>query len=117
MHQTAPACKQENFLSFLKQVVKHYPGKTIAMVVDNARIHRAKAIKDFLKEEDRVVLIPLPPYSPNLNPIEKLWKWLKQTVIANQFHPTRSSIEESMNQFLEEISRMPKLVLSRLGIH
>jgi transposase len=117
VHQTAPACKQENFLSFLKQVVKHYPSKTIAMVVDNARIHRAKGIKDFLKEEDRVVLIPLPPYSPNLNPIEKLWKWLKQTVIANQFHPTRSSIEESMNQFLEEISRMPKLVLSRLGIH
>lgn len=87
------------------------------MVVDNARIHCAALIKNFLKEEARLVLIPLPPYSPNLNPIEKLWKWLKQTVIANQFHPTRSSIEKAMNQFLEEITQAPEQVLSRLGIH
>ena len=49
VYQTANSCKQENFLSFLKQVLKRYPGKTIAMVVDNARIHRAKAVKDFPK--------------------------------------------------------------------
>jgi transposase len=72
VHQTANPCKQEKFLSFLKQVLKHDPNQTITMVVDNARIHRSELIKNFLKEEDRLVFIPLPPYSPNLNPIGRL---------------------------------------------
>ncbi|WP_412674814.1 transposase, partial [Aneurinibacillus thermoaerophilus] len=34
----------------------------------------------------------LPPYSPNLNPIEKLWRWLKDSVISNVFHKNQSEI-------------------------
>jgi transposase len=69
--QLIPVNKRK-FFPFLKQVLKHYPNQTIAMVVDNARIHRSELIKYFLKEEDRLVFIPLPPYSPNLNPIGRL---------------------------------------------
>ncbi|WP_245191323.1 transposase [Aneurinibacillus aneurinilyticus] len=32
------------------------------------------------------------PYSPNLNPVERIWKWLKEVVIANRFHPTQALI-------------------------
>jgi transposase len=116
VHQTSSSCKQEDFLSFLQLVTNHYKEKLIAMVVDNAKIHRSQLIQDFLDKNERIMLIYLPPYSPNLNPIERLWRWLKETVISNRFHPTRSSIEETMNSFLTEISKSPNDVLRRLGI-
>jgi len=88
------------------------------MVTDNARIHRSQLVKDFLKEHrNALMLVHLPPYSPNLNPIERLWKWLKEKVIANKFHPTKASIEEAVKDFLLEIADTPAAVLQRLGIH
>ncbi|MBB5325717.1 transposase [Anoxybacillus tepidamans] len=45
-------------------------------------------------------MIFLPPYSPQLNPIEHLWKWLKESVIANRFHKDVQAIEQSVNSFL-----------------
>ena len=56
------------------------------MILDNARNHHAKLIQPFLEEnKGRLELVFLPPYSPNLNLIEGLWKWLKETVINNVF--------------------------------
>lgn len=64
----------EVFLGFLKKIRSLYPGKKVVMILDNARIHHANLLKDFL-EENRKYLEPvyLPPYSPNLNKIEELW--------------------------------------------
>jgi transposase len=72
----------EVFLSFLKDVLKKYPKGKIALVLDNARIHHAKLIQPFLEEnKNRLELHFLPPYSPNLNCIEKFWGWLKKSCI------------------------------------
>jgi transposase len=72
VHQTSSFCKQEDFLSFLQLVANHYKEQLIVMVVDNANIHRSQLIQDFLAKNERVMLIDLPLYSPNLNPIERL---------------------------------------------
>ncbi|WP_172798698.1 transposase [Anoxybacillus sp. B7M1] len=56
-----------------------------------------------------------PSNSPQLNPIERLWKWLKESVIANRFHKDLYAIEQSMNSFLEYIEHHHKEVLQRLG--
>ncbi|MCM3735190.1 IS630 family transposase [Bacillus cytotoxicus] len=118
VHQTASSCKQEDFLSFLSYVLKQYEDKFVVMVTDNARIHKSKLVQDFLHEQkERLMLVYLPPYSPNLNPIERLWKWLKQQVIANRFHPTQASIKESVQDFLSDIAITPQAVLRRLGLH
>ncbi|MBN6188280.1 transposase [Aneurinibacillus sp. BA2021] len=74
------------------------------MVLDNARIHRAKLIQPLLEENrNRLFFIFLPPYSPNLNPIERLWKWLKESVIVNRFHKNKKEIEKSVQTFLESV--------------
>ncbi|GGB51827.1 hypothetical protein GCM10011409_31750 [Lentibacillus populi] len=66
------------FLNFLKDILKHYPSGKIVMILDNARIHHAKLLRPFLEEnKDRLELVYLPPYSPQLNLVEGLWKWLK----------------------------------------
>ncbi len=70
------------FLKFLQQIVDHYPKDRIVLILDNARIHHAKLIQPFLADHrDTLTLMFLPPYSPQLNPIDGLWGWMKCTVI------------------------------------
>lgn len=103
------------FLGFLKNLLsRNSTGKTV-VILDNARIHHAKLLQEFLKEnEDHLELMFLPPYSPNLNLIEGLWKWLKEKVIYNVFYKTAPEIRKNVNAFLENISADPNAVLQRL---
>jgi hypothetical protein len=65
----------ETFLAFLQMVMDSYPTGKIVMVLDNARIHHAKILQPFLEENKaRLELVFLPPYSPELNLVEGLWK-------------------------------------------
>jgi len=102
------------FLNFLKKIVEKYSGKII-MILDNARIHHAKLLQGFLDENrDRLTLIFLPPYSPNLNMIEELWGWLKNSVINNAFFKTLGEIKVAVRSFLEWVNRYPALAVDRL---
>jgi transposase len=105
----------EVFLSFLKNILKRYPEGNCVMVLDNARIHHAKLLKPFLEEhKDRLQLMFLPPYSPNLNMIEGLWKWLKEAVIYNVFYNSLSQIRENVHAFLDQINLDPFTIVDRL---
>ncbi|MGG3019998.1 transposase, partial [Geobacillus stearothermophilus] len=69
----AVAANATTFLDFLKILKSRYPDQLIVLVLDNARIHHAKMVRDFLRQEgESFHLIFLPPYSPQLNPIERL---------------------------------------------
>ena len=60
----------------LAKVAKEYAGKTIHIALDNARYQKCDAVKN-LAASLGIELIYIPPYSPNLNPIERLWKFVK----------------------------------------
>ncbi len=63
------------FLRFLERTLREYPTGKIVMVLDNALIHHAKLIQSFLEENARrLALIFLPPYRPQLNLMEGVWK-------------------------------------------
>ena len=113
--KTCEEVAKKVFLKFLENLLsKNTNGKTV-VVLDNARIHHAKVLQPFLKEnEDRLQLMFLPPYSPNLNLIEGLWKWLKEKVIYNVFYKTVSEIRKNVNAFLETISAEPEAIIERL---
>lgn len=69
-----------------------YPSQTIVMVMDNASFHHSYALQAALSlYEDRVIVLWVPPYSPDLNPIERFWKHLKANACANYLY---SSIEQ-----------------------
>ena len=84
------------------------------MILDNAKIHHAKLLEDFLEENPRLQLVFLPPYSPNLNKIEELWGWLKDSVINNVFFHTREEIREAVRGFVDWINTVPAMVIDRL---
>jgi len=104
----------EVFLNFLKKIVVKYSGK-IAMILDNARIHHAKLLNEFLYENKKTLsLVFLPPYSPNLNMIEELWGWLKNSVINNEFFRNLYEIKAAVHKFLIWVNLRPLVVINRL---
>ena len=105
------------FLSFLENILEKYPSGKIVMILDNARIHHAKLIQPFLEEnEDRLNLVFLPAYSPELNLIEGLWKWLKVAVIYNVFYKHTYQLKKAVEKFVEYINLIPQEVIDRLCI-
>jgi transposase len=64
-----------------------YPTQTVVLVMDNASWHHSTAVQAALSVfEQRVMVLWLPPYSPDLNPIERFWKHLKATACANYLY-------------------------------
>lgn len=106
----------EVFRTFLQNILIKYPVGIIVMILDNARIHHAKLLNDFLIANPRLHLKFLPPYSPNLNKIEELWRWLKDSVINNVFFHTREEIQKAVNSFIAWVNTVPFTVIDRLCI-
>ena len=71
--------RKENVISFLKLVRKRNPVGKIVMILDNFKPHHSPETLEFA-ENNNISLIHLPPYSPDLNPIEFIWKSVKRDV-------------------------------------
>ena len=75
---TEKNCNKDIIVEFIVKLRKQYPNaKRIYMILDNAKYNRAKTVTKQAKESG-VILIYLPPYCPNLNLIERLWKFLRK---------------------------------------
>jgi transposase len=113
--QQAADLTAQTFQGFLEELFARYPGRRLVLICDNAKIHHAKLLAPFWEaHRDRVTVWYLPAYSPNLNVTERLWKWLKETVIVNAFHPDVAAIAASVQQFLDYLPTVPEDVRSRL---
>jgi transposase len=83
---------------------KNPSGELIQLIMDNAAYNRSSRVKE-LAAELGIALIYLPPYSPNLNPIERLWKFFKKKVLYNKYYETRSEFECACTNFFRYIRK------------
>lgn len=74
----------------------------IIVICDHARYYKAKAVSAYL-ENSRIELVSLPPYCPNLNLIERLWKFLKRQVLHNQYYETFERFKGACKDFFAEL--------------
>jgi transposase len=90
------ACNSEEIIAFFEWLFTDiYPTQTLILVMDNASWHRSYAVQAALSLfEDRVLILWLPAYSPDMNPIERFWKHLKANACANYLY---SSIEQLLD--------------------
>lgn len=91
----------QTMIALLNQILDKQQQGKIYIVLDNARYYHSQIVKDFLKEQPRVILEFIPPYSPNLNIIERLWKILKKKVVYNKFYLKFKDFREKVIEFLE----------------
>lgn len=90
----------ETFQQFLQVVLNRYAGQRIYLILDNAKIHHAKALAPFLADHSELHLVFLPPYFPNPNNVERLGKWLREKGILNTYFPNLGAIKEAVGRFL-----------------
>lgn len=91
-------------IGFLRRIEENYPQKTkIHLFCDNARYYRNKNVTKHLKSS-KIQLHFLPPYSPNLNPIERLWKWMKERVIYNTYYSEFEDFKSAVFGFFAVLS-------------
>lgn len=95
----------DTFIYFLSWLLKESTiDKKIILILDNATSHKSKKVKEYVAEhEDRIELLYLPPYSPDLNPIERVWKDLRYQVTHNVFCKTLDDLEKAVASYLKRL--------------
>ena len=95
----------QSFHNFMEKllVVGSTAGRKMVLITDNAKYHHAKLHREWREEHaNRFVLYFLPPYSPDLNPVERVWKLIRRICLHNRYFHTLKEIEEVVeNQFLQ----------------
>ena len=101
----------ESYINFLKQITTHY--SRVILVEDGAPYHRSAVVKEFaekMKTQNRLHIYRLPSYSPDYNPIEKLWKNTKRDATHCKFFPTfedlRFSVVKAFKKYMEDATKV-----------
>jgi len=94
----------DTFIYYLKWLLKVLKTKKkIILVLDNASSHKSHKVKQFVSKcKKRLELLFLPPYSPDLNPIERVWKNLRYYVTHNIYFESLESLENAILSYLKE---------------
>ena len=88
----APRGHAGAFIAFLHQLHQSFPDQLLVLILDNCSIHRSKKVKAFVAKTPWLELQPLAPYSPEYNPIERFWHWLKRKVYGCKSYKTIDEI-------------------------
>ena len=96
----------EATISFFQKVEAAYSEKKkVHIFCDNAGYYKNKTVREYL-QKSKIELHFLPPYSPNLNPIERLWKWMKERVIYNTYYREFEEFKVAVFGFFATISNL-----------
>jgi hypothetical protein len=103
-----PWVDTETMSVFLRHTARRFRGDLCVMVLDGAGWHRANA----LSIPDSLRLIPLPAYSPELNPVEHLWDYLRDYSFGNATFASLDEVEKALCRGLKMLHQQPQLVHS-----
>ena len=116
-YQFAPVFNGHTFHLFLKLLVRRYRGRKVFMVLDNGPWHWLdEPGRQWLHENrHRIELHRLPPYSPELNPIEGVWKTTRRRATHNRFYATVAERDAGLTAAFEAFRRRPALIAGQVA--
>ena len=104
----------QSTIKLFEKIEKYYDqASTITIICDNARYYKSKLVQEYLKTS-KIDLKFLPPYSPNLNLIERFWKFFHKKVTYNQYYEKFSDFRRAVNDFFDSIPSFYKELTSLL---
>lgn len=95
-----PYCNTSCMNVFLAELSKTYPGDYIVLVADGARWHSSSG----LVIPENIEIIALPPYTPEMNPIEQIWSWLRRHGFRNEVFRTLENVVDRLCQTICSLS-------------
>jgi transposase len=113
VHETG--IRQEEFLEFCKMLLADV-GRPVFLIMDNSQVHRAKILKAYADGSNGMLsLFFLPPYSPNLNPDEWVWKNVKHDNLGRASVKSESELAEFAIAALARLRELPEKVRAFFG--
>lgn len=107
----------EETMNLFDKIQLQYTDKTtIYLIIDNATYYKNKDVKAYLADPDcRIKLIFLPSYSPNLNFIERLWKYMKKYIIGVKYREKFKQFEDDIHHFFDNIDQHDEKLRQFIG--
>ena len=103
----------KSFIDFLKQMLKHHRHRKIIVIVDNSKPHIAQMVNNFVGEnKSRLAIYYLPTYSPELNPDEEVWNYLKNVKLKAHQARNKKEFTPLVRRKLRSIQKKPELIKS-----
>ena len=104
------AIKSPQVVEFLQHLLRHLPGKLL-IIWDGLRAHRSCLVRDYLDTlGDHIKVTYLPPYSPDLNPVDYLWAWLKRHALANYCPSNFTELHTTARNKLKSAQKRPSII-------
>ncbi|MCP4139442.1 MAG: IS630 family transposase, partial [Chloroflexi bacterium] len=95
----------QSTIALLEQMLKEQPLGELYIILDNARYYSSKLVQGFILENTRIEFVFLPPYNPNLNFIERLWKFFKKKITYNEYYEKFSVFRKESMGFFQNIEK------------
>jgi len=100
----------QRFRRFLCHLKREMPHDNLILICDNASFHKAKGLKEWYKQQPWLQVEFLPAYSPDFNPIERLWRWLKTEYIHNACWPSQAALKKHLQHILQTMPQQAEAV-------
>lgn len=97
-------------IDFLGQMLKHHPRRHLAVVMDRAKPHTSKATTAYIEGQPRLHVFYLPSYSPDWNPDEKVWNYLKHHELKSHQAKTNDELKQLTRRKLHSMAKRPQLL-------
>jgi transposase len=95
----------EQFVNLLRHLRERHPQtKRFVLYLDNAAYYGKPVVQEWLQRHPEFTLEPVPPYSPNVNLIERLWKFMKQKALS-RWHKTFEAMQEAVSEVLDHLDQ------------
>jgi transposase len=105
----------DHTIAVLQRLRAAMPDRTLIVLWDGAPYHRAKTVREVARTLD-ITLMPLPGYSPDLRPVEALWRWLREDVTYHHCHARAEDLTRRVADFEERLNGDPLVVADRLWV-
>lgn len=115
--QFATAFNADTFLTFLKRLVAQYAGRKVFLIMDNGPCHNLSPVGQrwLADNRRRITLHRLPPYSPQFNPVEPIWKTTRKLTTHNRFYPTTTERDAALRRTFARFRRTPTLISAHVA--
>jgi transposase len=91
----------QSTVSLLQRLENMHPELDVIYIIrDNAKYYGSEPVKEYLKTS-RIKMMPLPSYSPNLNLIERLWKFMKKKILYNEYYASYLEFKNAIDDFFD----------------
>jgi transposase len=111
-----PRANGAHTIHILRRLRAEWPDTRLMVVWDGASYHRAKAVRE-VASALRIELVPLPGYSPDLMPVEALWRWLREDVTYQHCHASAQDLRRRVGAFAARINQDPCALADRLWVN